>query len=143
MVRGHINNQNIKIMKRNVIVFAAVGALALGGFAIAGSESGPCAAGKGWQGRGFSKFALERLTKNLELNADQQARVQPIIEQAKPQLVAIHEEAMQKAKTVVDGAIEQMRPILTADQLQKLEDLRKARLEMRDARKKFHDAVGE
>lgn len=130
-------------MKKNVMILAAVGAIALGGFAIAGSQSGPCAAGERWHGRGFSKFALERLTKNLDLTADQQARVQPIIEQAKPQLLAIHEEAMQKAKTVVDGAIAQMRPILTADQQQKLEELRNAHAEARKSRQKLHDAMGE
>jgi periplasmic protein CpxP/Spy len=84
---------------------------------------------------------FDRLEEDLNLTADQKAKVQPIIDQTRPQIRAIHEEAMQKTKAIMDNAMTQIRPLLTAEQQQKLdamqkahEDMRKARAEMRDAR---------
>lgn len=127
-------------MKRNLITLAVIGAIGLGGFAIAQAE---LASGGGpgcWHGRGF---ALEHLTKSLNLTSDQQAKLQPIIDQARPQIIAIHKDAMQKTKAVMDNAASQMRPLLNADQQKKLDDLQKAHQDLINAIKELHDVQKE
>ncbi|MEY2542097.1 MAG: hypothetical protein QOI22_1699 [Verrucomicrobiota bacterium] len=125
-------------MKTNLLTFAAAGAIALSGFAIAQAEDngGP----RGWRGHGGH---LQHLTETLNLTPEQKAKVQPIIDQAKPQLKAIHQDAMQKAKAVMDNTMSQIRPMLTADQQKKLDDMKAAHEQMRDAAKKLHDASNE
>jgi Spy/CpxP family protein refolding chaperone len=125
-------------MKRNLLTFAAAGAIALSGFAIAQAQDngGP----KGWHRHGGQ---LQHLTKTLNLTPEQTAKVQPILDQAKPQLKAIHQDAMQKAKTVMDNTMSQIRPILTADQQKKLDDMKAAHEQMRAAAKNLHDASNE
>jgi Spy/CpxP family protein refolding chaperone len=120
-------------MKRNLLTLAAVGAIALSGFAIA--QAGP-----GWRGHGNH---LDKISEMLNLTPDQKAKVQPILDQAKPQLKAIHQDAMQKAKAVMESTMAQIRPLLTADQQQKLDDMKAAHQQMRDAAQKLHDAQKE
>ena len=84
---------------------------------------------------------LGHLTEKLDLTADQKAKVQPIIDQAKPQIVAIHQEAMQKAKAVMDNTMAQIRPLLTPEQVTKLDAMKAAHEKMREARKEMHDAA--
>jgi Spy/CpxP family protein refolding chaperone len=126
-------------MKRNLLTLAAAGAIALGGFAMVQAQPGH-GGGDRWQGHGFG---LERLTKGLNLTADQQTKVQPIIDQAKPQIAAIHQEAMQKMKAVMDSTTSQIRPLLTSDQQKKLDDIQKAHQDMMNAHKELHDAMQE
>jgi periplasmic protein CpxP/Spy len=116
-------------MKRNLLTLAAAGAIALGGFAMVQAQPGH-GGGGGWHGRGFG---LEQMTKELNLTADQQTKVQPIIDQAKPQIAAIHQEAMQKIKAIMDSTTSQIRPLLTADQQKKLDDIQKARQDRMNA----------
>ena len=123
-------------MKRNLLTLAVAGAIALGGFAMVQAQPGH-------GGGGRHGFGLEGLTKGLNLTADQQTKVQPIIDQAKPQIAAIHQEAMQKMKAVMDSTTSQIRPLLTADQQKKLDDIQKAHQDMMNARKELHDAVQE
>lgn len=128
-------------MKRNLLILAATGAIALSGFAIAqaGDKEGRGGHG-GWHGHGNM---FKHMTESLNLTPDQQAKVQPILDQAKPQIKAIHQEAMQKTKAVMDSTMTQIRPLLNADQQKKLDDLKAAHEQMRDARKKMHDARSE
>ncbi len=130
-------------MKRNLLTIAGISAIVLSGFVLARAESGQ--SGSCWHGRGHRGhgFAMEHLTQGLNLTADQQAKVQPIVDQAKPQIMAIHQEAMQKAKAVMDNAATQIRPLLTPEQQKKFDEMQKAREEMRNARKKLHDAAKE
>ena len=108
-------------MKRNLLALIAAGAIALGGFVMVQAQPGP-----GGGGRGHGKrFMLERITKDLNLTSEQQTKVQPIIDQAKPQLAAIHQEAMQKTKAVMNSTMSQIRPLLTPDQQKKLDDIQK------------------
>lgn len=86
---------------------------------------------------------LEHMTETLSLTPDQQAKVQPIIDQAKPQLIAIHRDAMQKAKAVVDNAMSQIRPILTPDQQKKADEIQQAHQDMASAAKRLHDLKGQ
>jgi len=126
-------------MKRNLLTLAAAGAIALGGFAMVQAQPGHGGGGR-WQGHGFG---LEELTKGLNLTADQQTKVKPIIDQAKPQIAAIHQEAMQKMKAVMDSTTSQIRPLLTADQQKKLDDIQKAHQDVMNAHKELHDAMRE
>jgi Spy/CpxP family protein refolding chaperone len=108
-------------MKRNLLTLIAAGAIALGGFVMVQAQPEP-----GGGGRGHGKrFKLERITEELNLTAEQQTKVRPIIDQAKPQLAAIHQEAMQKTKAVMESTMSQIRPLLTPDQQKKLDDIQK------------------
>jgi Spy/CpxP family protein refolding chaperone len=123
-------------MKRNLLTLAAVGAIALGGFAIAQAESGP----GHWHGQGLS---LQHLTKTLNLTSDQQAKVQPILDQAKPQIIAIHRDSMQKTQAVMASTMSQIRPLLTPEQQTKFDAVQKARQDMRAAQQELHNALKE
>ncbi len=112
-------------MKRNVLTLVAAGAIALGGFVVVQAQPDPGGGGR-WHG-----------------HSDQQTKVQPIIDGAKPQIAAIHQEAMQKMKTVMDSTISQIRPLLTPDQQKKLDDIQKAHQDMMNAHKELHDATQE
>ena len=126
-------------MKRNLLTLVAIAGIAVGGSAWA--QPGPDADGPhgGWHGHGGSP--LEHLSDTLNLTADQKAKVQPILDQAKPQLEAIHQDAMTKAKAVLDNATAQIRPLLNADQQAKLDNLQKAHQDMHNAMKEMHDAA--
>lgn len=127
-------------MKRNLFAFAAAGVIALGGFAIAQPEDSHGGGDGGWHRHGNP---LEHMTETLKLTPDQQAKAQPILDQAKPQIVAIHQEAMQKTKAVMDKTMSQIRPLLTPEQQQKLDNMGKAHEDMRNAQKELHDATKE
>jgi Spy/CpxP family protein refolding chaperone len=123
-------------MKRNLLAIAAAGAIALGGFVVVQAQPGPgCQHGHG------HAFGLGGITEKLDLTADQQAKVQPILDAAKPQIAAIHQEAMQKMHTVMNNTLTQIRPMLNADQQSKLDAIEKAHQDMRNAKKQMHDAM--
>jgi len=125
-------------MKRNLLAVVAAGAIALGGFIISQAQAG---AGSGC---GHSQaFGLREITDKLSLTAEQQTKVQPILDQARPQIAAIHQEAMQKMKTVVDSAVSQIRPLLTPEQQKKFDAIQKAHEDMMNARKALHEATQE
>jgi Spy/CpxP family protein refolding chaperone len=126
-------------MKRKLLAVVAAGAIALGGFALVQAQPGAGGGGH-WHGH---EFGLQGISKKLDLTADQQTKVQPILDQAKPQIAAIHKEAMQKAKTVMDSTLSQIRPLLTPDQQKKLDAIQKAHQDMMNARKELHDAMQE
>jgi Spy/CpxP family protein refolding chaperone len=124
-------------MKRNVLTLVAAGAIALGGFMVVQAQPGSGAGGH-WHGHGFG---LERMTEKLDLTSDQQTKVQPIIEGAKPQIAAIHQEAMQKTKAVMDSTLSQIRPLLTPDQQKKLDAIQRAHQDMMNAHKELRDVM--
>ena len=126
-------------MKRNLLAVVAAGAIALGGFVIVQAQPGPGHGGFGC-GHGHA-FGLRGITEKLDLTSDQQTKVQPILDQTKPQIAAIHQEAMQKMKTVMESTLSQIRPLLTADQQKKLDALQKAHQDMMNARKELHEAM--
>ena len=104
-------------MKRNFLTLAAAGLIAIGGFAVVQAQ-GPRGGGRG--------HAVEQLTEGLNLTPDQQAKIQPIIDQARPKMAQIHREAMQKMKAVVASTASEIRPLLTPEQQQKLDDNQKS-----------------
>ena len=132
-------------MKRNLLAVATAGAIALGGFVVAQAQPGAGGAGNctgggagHWHGHAFG---LRGLTTKLNLTSDQQTKVQPILDAAKPQMVAIHQEAMQKMQSVMDNTLTQIRPILNEDQQKKLDAIQKAHQDMLNAKKELHDAM--
>ncbi len=126
-------------MKRNLLTLAAAGAIALSGFVVVQAQPGPGGHGP-WRGHAFG---FQQITEKLNLTSDQQTKVQPILDTAKPQIAAIHQEAMQKMKTVMDSTLSQIRPLLTAEQQKKLDDIQKAHQDMMNAHKELHDAMQE
>ena len=83
---------------------------------------------------------LEHLSKDLNLTDDQKTKVQPIIDQAKPQMVAIHREAMEKMHALLESTGAQIRPLLTPEQQVKFDAMKKAHDDMRKAMEEMHDA---
>ena len=124
-------------MKRNLLAIAAAGAIALEALSLCRHKPGPGGAGH-WHGHAFG---LRGITEKLDLTADQQTKVQPILDAAKPQIAAIHQEAMQKMHTVMNSTLSQIRPILNADQQSKLDAIEKAHQDMLNAKKQLHDAM--
>src|SRR5215469_609752 len=120
-------------MKRKILTLTAAGLIVLAGFAIVQAQGRFGGAGRG---RG-----LERLTEGLNLTTDQQTKVQPIIDQAQPQIAAIHREAMQKMKSVADNTASQIRPLLTPEQQKKLDDNLKPRQARMKARNEDPDTT--
>ena len=128
-------------MKRKLIALTISSVLALGTVALyaEGPEHGH---GHGHPGMGAGKWdnPLEHLTKELDLTSDQQAKVGPIVDQAKPQIQAIHREAMEKARAVMENASAQIRPLLTPQQQAKFDAIKKAHEDMLNAMKELHQA---
>jgi Spy/CpxP family protein refolding chaperone len=83
---------------------------------------------------------LEHLSESLNLTAEQKAKVQPIIDQVKPQIAAIHQEAMDKMKAIMESTTAQIRPLLTPQQQGKLDAMKKAHEDMHKAMQEMHDA---
>jgi Spy/CpxP family protein refolding chaperone len=83
---------------------------------------------------------LEHLSKDLNLTDDQKTKVQPIIDQTKPQLAAIHKEAMEKAHALLENAGAQIRPLLTPEQQTKFDAMKKAHEDMRKAHEEMSEA---
>ena len=87
--------------------------------------------------------SLEHMTKTLDLTADQQAKIRPILEQAKPRMKAARQESRQKMKAIRDEMKSQIRPLLTPTQQEKWDAIQKARDDMRKAREELREASKE
>lgn len=83
---------------------------------------------------------LEHLSKDLNLTDDQKTKVQPIIDQTKPQMAAIHKEAMEKMHALMESAATQIRPLLTPEQQTKFDAMKKAHEDMRKAHEEMENA---
>src|SRR5213595_264582 len=109
--------RNKQTMTRKLIALTAAAALTLASLVYLQAEEpgkhGPKHDGPGGPHPMMMENPLEHLSKDLNLTDDQKAKVQPIIDQAKPQIVAIHEEAMEKMHAVMENAGNQIRPLLT------------------------------
>src|SRR4030095_7055551 len=104
----------VRTMKRNFLTLAAAGLIILGGFGAVQAQ--------GHHGGGARGHGLEQLTEGLNLTPDQRAKVQPIINQAQPQIAEIRREAAQKMKAVIASTASQIRPLLTPEQQKKLDE---------------------
>ncbi len=84
---------------------------------------------------------VEHLTKALDLTPEQQAKIQPIFDAAKPQMKAAREESRQKVQAIRENTMAQIRPILTPAQQTKFDAMKKAREDMRKARQEMREAA--
>jgi Spy/CpxP family protein refolding chaperone len=133
VIKGaNMRRKNYKNMKQTLTVIAAI---ALGAFSFAQAQPSG-----GHGGRHMNP--LWEMTSSLNLTDAQKAKVQPIVDQAKPQLETIHQEAMTKAKAVIDASITQIRPLLTPEQQTKLDGIVKAHEDMHNAMQELHEAKG-
>ena len=147
-VNGHQRRnhapQTYKNMKQTLTLIAAI---ALGAFSFTQAQP------PGGPHGGWHLNPLEEMSSTLNLTDAQKAKVQPIVDQhllgidiqrteAKPQLQAIHQEAMTKARAVIDASITQIRPLLTPEQQTKLDAIVKAHEDMHNAMKELHEAKG-
>lgn len=133
----------MKTMKQKLMALTGAIVLSVVAWAAVNAQDQP-GPGKPHGGRWHQPgMMFDRLGDDLNLTADQKAKVQPIVDQAKPQIRTIHEEAMQKTKAVMDNTMAQIRPLLTPEQQQKLDAMQKAHQDMRDARKEMRDARGQ
>jgi Spy/CpxP family protein refolding chaperone len=114
-------------MKQNFLTFATAGLIVLGSFSVVQAQNP-----RGGGGRGHG---LEHLTEGLNLTPEQQAKIQPLIDQAKPQIAEIHREAMQKIRSIITSTSSQIRPLLTPEQQKKLDENQNARRGGMKARK--------
>ena len=87
--------------------------------------------------------SLEHMTKTLDLTPEQQAKIGPILEQAKPQMKAARQESKEKMKAIRDNVRSQIRPLLTPPQQQKWDAIQKAREDLRKAREALREAAKE
>ena len=86
---------------------------------------------------------MEHLTKALDLTPEQQAKIKPIFEQARPQMKAARQESKEKMKAIRDNTMAQIRPILTPAQQQKFDAIQKAREDMRKARQEMRESLNQ
>ncbi len=108
-------------MKLKLITLTAVGVFSLGS-AVFANDPQDGQDQHGGRGGGYHHSSLERTTEQLNLTPEQKAKVQPIIDQAKPQIESIRREAMQKTKAVMENAMARIRPVLTPEQQKKLDE---------------------
>jgi protein CpxP len=120
-------------MKLKLISVTTLSALALSGLALANDPQDAGGDRGGRRGRG-GHASLERMTDDLNLTPDQKAKIQPILDQARPQLEQIHREAMEKTKALMDNVRTQIRPMLTPEQQKKLDEMKNDRMHRRGDR---------
>ena len=125
-------------MTRKLITLIAACGLTFGGLTYLRANE-PCEHGAGPKHHHMMGNPLEHLSQGLNLTAEQKTQVQPIIDQAKPQIVAIHQEAMEKMKAIMESAGAQIRPLLTAPQQEKFDAMKKAHEDMHNAMQETHD----
>jgi Spy/CpxP family protein refolding chaperone len=114
-------------MKRNFLTLVTAGLIVLGGFSVLQAQNP--------RGGGAKGHRLEQVTDGLNLTPDQQAKVQPLIDQAKPQISDIRRQAMEKIKSVITSTASQIRPLLTPEQQKKFDENQNARRGRMNARK--------
>ena len=129
-------------MRRRIITFSTALGLALASLVYLEAKE-PAEHGPSHDGLGPHQMMgnpLDHLSKGLDLTEEQKAKVQPIIDQTKPQIAAIHKEAMEKMHALMENAGNQIRPLLTPQQQQKFDAMKKAHEDMRKAMEEMHDA---
>ena len=113
-------------MKHKLLIVPVLALLALSGWVLANDPT-PGGDSDGHGRGGGHHSSLERITDQLNLTSDQRAKIQPILDQARPQIETIHREAMQKMKQVMDNTMAQIRPMLTPEQQTKLDEVKNER----------------
>lgn len=79
----------------------------------------------GWEHRGGPGHGPGELFRDLKLTAEQKEKVKAIFEAQKPKIEEIRKEERAKMKAVFDETESQIRPLLTPEQVQVLDDAKK------------------
>ena len=127
-------------MTRKLITLTAVSAFSLGGFTYLQAGEADGHGPKHVRKHIKMGNVLEDWSKDLNLTDEQKTKVQPIIDQAKPQIEAIHQEAMEKMRVILESSGAQIRPLLTPPQQEKFDAIKKAHEDMRKAMRELHEA---
>ena len=132
-------------MKIRLITLTAACAAVLATISIVSAQDSAGKDSGGEKSRHHQKWdnSLEHMTKTLDLTPDQQAKIGPILEQAKPQMKAARQESKEKMKAIRDNVRSQIRPLLTPVQQQKWDAIQKAREDVRKARQALREASGQ
>ena len=117
-----------------------VGAIAFCGIAIVLAHKS--AAGSSSQSHHHG-FAIEQLPRALNMSSDQQTKIQPIIDQVQPEIIAIRKQAKERIHRAIDRSVSQIRPLLTADQQARLDKVEKARQDLLTAVEKLRVALNQ
>ena len=126
-------------MTRKLISLTTAAALSLAGLVYLQAED-PGKHGPHGPDHMMMANPLEHLSKDLNLTDDQKTKVQPIIDQTRPQMAAIHKEAMEKMHALMESAGAQIRPLLTPEQQTKFDAIKKAHEDMRKSMEEMHEA---
>lgn len=94
-------------MNKKIIIIALAFALPLTAFAFSGDKN---------ESGGHYAKRLERLTENLNLTAEQKAKLEPILK-----------EQEEKFKTIREETHKRMQEVLTKEQLTKMDEMKKQR----------------
>jgi len=81
-------------------------------------------------GQGMRQGWMAHLTKRLNLSADQQAKIQPIVDDADAKLQAVLHDEKQRGSQIFKDADDQISAFLTPDQKAELEKMRAERDKM-------------
>src|ERR1051325_2636183 len=131
-------------MRRRIITLTTTLGLALASLVYLQAKEPDAPGPKAEHGPGAHHMMMgnpfDHLTKDLNLTDDQKSKVQPIIDQTKPQMAAIHREAMEKMHALLESAGAQIRPLLTPEQQVKFDAMKKAHDDMRKAMEEMHAA---
>ncbi len=98
---------------------------------------GPGAGGPGE--KGMKKMMLHKLDKALALTEDQEQKVREIFAANEPKMRALHEEIRPKFNAIRDAARDEIRKILTPEQITKFEALNER---MDERMKRFEAKTG-
>lgn len=73
--------------------------------------------------RDMNSFLIDRMTAELQLNDEQLQQITPIITNTTARIRDLHRETGRQVEAAMKASNEQIRPILSPDQQQKLEEL--------------------
>jgi protein CpxP len=109
-----------------------------------GKMGGP---GAGRQGPPPVAERLQRMGQHLQLTDEQKAKIKPLLEEEVAQAKAIHEDSslsrpqkMEKFQQLRSSTHDKIKPILTAEQQKKLEEMQEKIKERREERMHKHQA---
>jgi Spy/CpxP family protein refolding chaperone len=71
----------------------------------------------------MQRHFMAQLTRELNLTPDQQAKIEPIVQQAAKELHEVHVDEVQRVTHIIHFANDQIAPILTPDQKTQLDKL--------------------
>ena len=72
----------------------------------------------------MEQFVVRRLTRRLDLSAEQRRTAEDVVHRTRLRLEEVHDEVAPRIESILDDACEQLRPSLNADQQAKLETIR-------------------